>query len=250
MTKQGSESVRHRSPAYPAVGLRNAIERLRNLYTKDGKAGAPAQLAAIHIGFGKAHGQALAVLAALKKFGLISETGGRFAPTQRGLEIINLPANDPRRQKALQEALLEPAIYRELIEQHRETGWPADDVLASELVTYKQFNPKAVNGFVQDLRDSLEFAGLSDVSALESGTEEESDVTEASVYGSQEKAAKLMLGQPSAHSTSSKLMEISLPVGTEGGEIVFATVRFSAGIKRNLVASLRALLEAMEKTLP
>jgi hypothetical protein len=46
-------------------------------------------------------------------------------------------------------------------------------------------------------------------------------------------------------------MEISLPVGTsDEGEIVFDTVRFDAVIKRNLVASLRGLLEAMEKTLP
>ena len=177
MAKQAIEQAehkrRHRSPNYPAVGLRDAVERLRNLYAKDGKAGAPAHLAAVHIGFSKPHGQAMSVLAALKRFGLLAESGGRFAPTQRGLEILNLPAGDQRRQKALQEAAVEPSIYRELIEQHRESGWPADDVLASELVTYRSFNPKAVERFVTDLRDTLEFSGLSDPSALEATAEVE-----------------------------------------------------------------------------
>ena len=234
--------VRHRSPAYPAVGLREAIERLRNLYTKDGKAGAPAQIAAVHIGFGKAHGQALAVLAALKKFGLLVESGGRFVPSQRGLEILNLTVEDPRRQKALQEAVMEPAIYRELIEQHRETGWPANEVLASEMVTYRQFNPKAVNGFVADLMDSLEFAGLSDSAALES--EQENKMPEA--LQAEEKMSRTQTKMPSLVKSS----EISLPVGTEDGEVVFAHVRFDGGIKKSLVATLRSLLEAMEKSLP
>jgi len=37
-----------------------------------------------------------------------------------------------------------------LIEQHRQTGFPTDDVLKSELVTYKAFNPNSVAGFVKD----------------------------------------------------------------------------------------------------
>lgn len=44
--------------------------------------------------------------------------------------------------------------------------------------------------------------------------------------------------------------EISLPVGmSEDGEVVFAHLRFDGGIKKSLLANLRALLEAMEKPL-
>lgn len=248
---EDSSSKRHRSPNYPAVGLREAVERLRNLYAKDGKAGAPAQLAAVHIGFGKAHGQAMSVLAALKKFGLIVESSGRFVPTQRGLEIVNLPNDDARRQKAIQEAVLEPSIYRELIEKHRESGWPADDVLASELVTYKNFNPKSANGFVVDLKDSLDFSGLSQEVALESDQEVDSEMIEEAQ--TQPNRIVNLSGSSAGKSTViGKASEtISLPVGiSESGEIVFAHVRFDSGIKRNLVASLRGLLEVMEKTLP
>jgi hypothetical protein len=172
-TSGEEKKPRHRSPNYPAVGLREACDRAAKFYRMDGKAGAPPQLAAVHIGFSKPHGQAMSVLAALKKFGLVTESNGRIILTQRGLEIVNLPSEDPRRAQALREAVLSPPIYQELIDQHKDTGWPSDDVVERELVTYRNFNPNAVKDFVADLRDSLEFAGLSSLIALESGEEDE-----------------------------------------------------------------------------
>ncbi len=159
---------RHRSPNYPAVSLKEAVDRVTQLWVADGKAGAPTAIAAKHIGFGSAHGQALSVLAALKRFGLVAETNGRIVPTQRAMEIINLPADDPRRAQALKDAALTPTIYRELIEGYRETGLPADETLAAELTTYKAFNPNAVDGFVRDFKETLDFAGLNEEDALDS----------------------------------------------------------------------------------
>jgi hypothetical protein len=145
---------RQRSPNYPAVGLREAVERVRKLIQVDGKAGAPPQIAAKHIGYSSAHGQAMSVIAALKKFGLVVDSGGRLAPTQAALEIVNLPDSDPRRQKALREAALSPALYQELVTQHEKTGLPAPDVLEAELRTYRGFNPKAVEGLIKDFLDT------------------------------------------------------------------------------------------------
>jgi len=159
---------RTRSPNYPAVDLAKAIERVEKFFKADGKAGAVADIAAKHLGFTTAHGTAMSVLAALKKFGLVAEVNERIVPTQRAIEIVNLAADDPRRIQAIRDAALSPSIYRELFDAHRTTGLPSNDALERELVTYRQFNPKAVVGFVADFKASLEFAGLSDFSALES----------------------------------------------------------------------------------
>jgi len=159
---------RQRSPNYPAVGLREAVDRVKRLYEADGKAGAPAEIAAKHIGYSSAHGQAMSVLAALKKFGLVSEGNGRLMPSQRAIEIINLPEVDPRRATALREAALNPAAYLEIVESHKETGLPGNDVLEADLITYKNFNPKAVAGFVRDFRDTLEYAGIDVKDVLDS----------------------------------------------------------------------------------
>jgi hypothetical protein len=169
---ENGKRERQRSPNYPAVGLREAVERVKRLILADGKAGAPPELVAKHIGYSSAHGQAMTVVAALKKFGLVTESGGRLVPTQGALEIANLPESDPRRERAIREAALSPSLYLELVTEHSESGLPAPDVLEAELTTYKGFNPKAVSGFVADFLDTLDFAGIKVGVEVESSTGE------------------------------------------------------------------------------
>jgi len=168
--------------SFPAVGLKEAVERVRKLYEADGKAGAPAPIAAKHIGFGSAHGQAMSTLAALRRFGLVGEVNGRIVPTQRAMEILNFPADDPRRRAALQRAALMPVIYRELVANYAQTGLPSDEVLEAELTTCRGFNPKSVSGFVKDFRQTLDFAAVNVAQTLESehGAGDANDMPEAS----------------------------------------------------------------------
>ena len=173
VAKQPEKKARQRSPNYPTVGLQDALERVRRLFNEDGRANVAVEVAAKHIGYATAHGQAYSVLSALKKFGLLEENKGRVALSRRAIELLNLPVNDPRRIQALKDAALSPPIYRELVEQHAQTGLPGDEALEAELVTYKNFNPKAVAGFVRDFRATLEFAGLSDLTVL--GSENKAD---------------------------------------------------------------------------
>lgn len=170
---KAEKKARQRSPNYPTVGLPEALDRVRKLFDADGRAGVPTEVAARHIGYATAHGQAYSVLSALKKFGLLDEEKGRVSLSQRAIELLNLPSTDPRRSQALKDAALSPPIYRELVQQHARTGLPGNDALEAELVTYKHFNPKVVAGFVRDFRATLEFAGLSDFSVLASEAEAE-----------------------------------------------------------------------------
>jgi hypothetical protein len=173
------EKKRHRSPNYPALGLREAVERTKKLYLADGKAGVPNDKAAQHIGFSSANGSAFSALSALKKFGLIESSSGRTVPTQRAIEIAVLPESDPRRLQALRDAALSPSIYKELIRKYCQTGPPPNDLIERELVTYNGFNPKAVEGFVKNFLDSLDFAGLTELSVLASVAMRDSDPVRA-----------------------------------------------------------------------
>ena len=157
---------RLRSPNYPTVGLREAVDRAKRFVTANGKAGAIPAIAARHIGFATAHGQAYSVLSALKKFGLLEEKDGRVTPTQRAMEIVSLPESDPRRLKAIRDAAVAPTIYAELLEHYGDTNLPHDETLAGELVAYKGFNPNGVKEFLKAFRETIEFAGLSDLTVL------------------------------------------------------------------------------------
>jgi len=157
---------RQRSPNYPTVGLREAVERTKRFVTANGKAAAMPAIAAKLLGFATAHGQAYSALSALKKFGLLEEKDGRVIPTQRAMEIVSLPETDPRRLKAIRDAAISPNIYTELLDHYRDTNIPSDETLAGELVAYKGFNPNGVKEFLKAFRETIEFAGLSDLTVL------------------------------------------------------------------------------------
>lgn len=249
------KAKRHRSPSYPTIGLRESVDRIGKFYKIDGKAGAPPEIAVKHMGYSTAHGQAMSAMSALKKFGLLAESNGRVVPTQRALEILNLNDGDQRRIQALKDAALAPPIYRQMISDNP-NGLPGDEALESELVTYKNFNPNAVRGFVKDFRESLDFAGVSDIAVLGLDLEE----TEPEMPVAEEPQifkGKTSHGEPrtpiGAEAVSVRQPinpeEISTPVGKEEDRVVFAHVRFDAGIRKEFVASLKKYLDYLETTL-
>jgi hypothetical protein len=158
---------RLRSPNYPAVSLPEAVARVGALIEKDGKAGAPPDAAAKHIGFSGAHGTARTVLSALKKFGLTTEQRGRVVPTQLAIDIVNFPSDSPRSKAAKQTAVLGPLIYKQLVDRYEDAGnMPSPESLRPELIADMGFNPKAVDAFIKDFYVSLEYAGLLDGNKL------------------------------------------------------------------------------------
>jgi hypothetical protein len=159
---------RHRSPAYPALGLRDAIIRLRRVWDADKRAGSPVDAALRHMGFNSRNGASLKVLSAMKKFGLMEENSGRVILTQRAVEIVSFPPESERHVAALREAALFPGIYRTLAEQAvRRGSIPSDITLRAELQADMEFNPNAVEDFIKDFRDTLEYVSLADIDALQ-----------------------------------------------------------------------------------
>src|SRR5208282_4275953 len=168
---QPAKKHRVRSPAYPAESLQGAVARVKRLYDADHESGSTVESAALHMGFNKAHGDALSVLAGLKKFGLIEMRGDRVVVTKRTVSIL-LFADQERGKNALREAVLLPQIYRELFNRFKGNKLPSDQTLRSELIADKGFNPKAVDGFLKDFRVSLAYAGISPEEQLDSSVEE------------------------------------------------------------------------------
>ena len=237
------KKARQRSPNYPALGLKAAVEKVRMLYEADKRAGAPVDAALKHMGFGSKHGQALAVLSAVKKFGLVEESSGRIVPTQRAVDLLNFPDQDARKIKAIRDAALSPEIYRELYEQYKSTGIPSEETLKAELIADKNFNPNAVEGFIRDFKETLVFAGIMDPVGLSLSAEDASEMND-----SVQTAVQTVGSTPKPMPQGMK--EISLPVGvTEEGQAIFAHVRFDAPLKKGMLLSLKQLLDALEKTL-
>jgi hypothetical protein len=249
---------RHRSPNYPAIGLRAAAGKITAMYKEDGLAPSPKLAALKHMGFEKAHGEAMRVLSAIKSFGLAEDANERIRLTQRGINIVARPEDDPQRMQALQDALTGPEIYRELLREYQTSGLPSETSLKSELIADKKFNPNSVDGFIRDFKDSLEFSRISDLNVLELSveTQEEDDQMNATdeiqaVRPPQPQRTVVAPSNPVSRQQIPPVLagEIATPVGKDGDTVVFANVRFSAGLRKEYVASLKKYLEYLETTL-
>lgn len=202
---QKDKKPRHRSPNYPAIGLRSAVDRITAIYEANSLAPCLRDAAFRHIGFERAHGEAARVLSALKSFGLIEEADGRVKLAQRGIDIVARDDADQLRVRALWDAATSPEIYRELLSQYKNSGLPSDTALRSELIAVKRFNPNAVGDFIREFRDTLEFAGLSDIRLIDWSLEHEEVTPEPE--NRPQKGAPLHLPPPPDRTSEKTLAE-------------------------------------------
>jgi hypothetical protein len=238
---------RVRSPAYPAESLEAAVGRVKKLYEADNESGSTVESAAVHMGFNKAHGEALSVLAGLKKFGLVELRGDRVVVTKRAVSILFF-ADQERGQNARREAVMLPQLYRELFNRFKGKKLPSDQTLRSELIADKGFNPKAVDGFLKDFRASLVYAGISTEKPLDSSGEEleESEIHDE---GEQLKADEEIHEKPEppigqAKTPKSKVFNVALdPITNESPQFaqVLIPVPLSDDQKKRLISFLQNL---------
>jgi hypothetical protein len=238
---------RVRSPAYPAESLPAAVGRVKKIYDQDHESGSTVESAALHMGFNKAHGEALSVLAGLKKFGLIETRGDRVVVTKRAVSIL-LFADQERGKNALREAVLLPQAYRELFNRFKGSKLPSDQTLRSELIADKGFNPKAVDGFIKDFRASLAYASISTEEQLNSSAEEpersELHDEEPQLKAEDEIQEKPEIPANPAKAIKSKVFNVALdPITNDAPQFaqVLIPVPLSDGQKKRLIDFLQNL---------
>jgi hypothetical protein len=246
--QSNEKKARHRSPNYPAESLEAALKRTRKLYDADHEAGSTVQSAALHMGFKKAHGEAMSVLAGLKKFGLVEMKGDRAIVTKRAVNILLFP-NQDRGTKSLQEAVLLPHIYRELFNRFRGTGLPSDQTLRAELIADYGFNPNSVDAFLKDFRASLKFAGISPETVLSSP---EQKIEEPHLEASEDETLKpedqdidrQQQPPPFAAAPKSKVFNVALdPLASDNPQ--FAQVLIPVPLRDEQKKRLRDFIESL-----
>jgi hypothetical protein len=226
--------TKKRSPNYPSLTLFEAIDKVRKVYNSEHTHPANKDVVAKDLGYGTLNGASLTAIGALKRYGLLEDAGDGLRVTANAVTLLEVEDDQPSYKLAARTAAFAPTFFSELRNEYGDK-LPSDGNLRHQLIK-KGFLPRAADEVIRIYRDNLE---------LVDDAQEEYDEVEMVTLPPAAENPKTM------RQIEQKDMEISLPVGTaDNGEIVFATVRFSAGIKRNLVASLRVLLEAMEKTLP
>lgn len=154
--------LKSRSPAYPAINLETAIQRARQLYDKEKRHPTPVLTVVRHWGYTTLNGAALGAIAALKKYGLIDDEGAsedRRANLSRLADDILMNPDPAKRAKAIQEAALRPALYREIWDKYH-LDLPSDQSLLWELTRDRGFTDRGGAEFIRSYKATIAFAKL------------------------------------------------------------------------------------------
>jgi hypothetical protein len=158
------KKLRTRSPAYPYIDLRAALEKAAVLWKVEGRHPAVVNVVMQHWGYKEESSTGYSCVAALKKFGLVDHEGMGETRQIRlsGLALAILLDDDPNsadRQEALKTAALAPRIHAELWEKYG-PDLPSDQSLKRYLVLEKNFNEAAVDELLEEYKLTMSFAGL------------------------------------------------------------------------------------------
>ena len=153
-----------RSPAYPAISVKDAIEKAHALHEAQGKYAAPMPLAFEAWGYSPKSSGGRDVRAALKYFGLITLEGdgesAKVKLTDEALRILLDEREDQTEKKALiRRVALKPSVHGKLMEQFPE-GIKSDAAAEHFLVFDLGFNKSAAAAVVTEFKETAAYAGL------------------------------------------------------------------------------------------
>ncbi len=143
-----------RSPSYPAISLKEALDKISEVYERDYQNPIPKAVAAAHMGYGGLNGKSLGVLAALGKYGLLEGRGNESHVTDLAVKIIAHPPGTPERAQAIKEAAEKPELFNEL-DSRFQGGKASDQAIRSYLLTQK-FIPAGADAVIRSYRETKE----------------------------------------------------------------------------------------------
>ena len=156
---------RKRSPRYPAFSLKDAVGKVRTLLEAERGAAVPVPVALGHWDLSPTSSTGKRCLATLLAFGLLDEEGTgadkRVRISVSGRILARHPdQSSAEYRKALQEAALRPSIHKRVWDRYKDQGFPSSDTLAWDLETDWAFHPGSVNGFIAEIKETFDFAGV------------------------------------------------------------------------------------------
>lgn len=144
--------ARVRSPEYPAIGLKEAIDRVKMVYEKDYQNRLPKAVIAEHMGYKGISGASLPILSSLAKYGLLEGRGDETRVSDLAVALIAHAPGTLERMQALHAASSMPELFAEL-DAKFQNGKASDQAIRSFLLTSK-FIPGAADAAIRAYRDT------------------------------------------------------------------------------------------------
>jgi hypothetical protein len=161
-----------RSPKFPSMSLGEAVTEIAKVYEAEDRNKMSRSVLAAHLGYSSLSGASASKIGALRHFGLVDGSGDSLTVSTLAITLVLKDPNDPEYRSALAEAVRNPTLYRELLDEY--SSKPSLANLEFNLIQ-RGFLKKSATGAAQDFLDSCDFANCWDekfveTSSLESNT--------------------------------------------------------------------------------
>ncbi|KKU03987.1 MAG: hypothetical protein UX88_C0011G0013 [Candidatus Woesebacteria bacterium GW2011_GWC2_47_16] len=156
-----------RSPAYPSIELKSAIDLSARLFDLFSEYGFSREVATEKLGVGK-NSTNFRKIAALVQYGLLVREGNNYKITPLAKDIA-LSTDESTRLKLLDRSVRHPKIFSELILENAGKALPVSLDIRLRQLDYSKEGAKTLAGL---FRHSLEFAGLLKNGIVVKSTEE------------------------------------------------------------------------------
>jgi hypothetical protein len=148
-----------RSPSFPFIGLREALDRARTFYEAEQRNAARPETAAAHWGYSAKSSGGKQTIAALRAFGLL-DGDSLVKLSGRALRILlDEREGSEERLRLVQQAALMPPVHARLWERYG-AELPSAQTLRLSLILDEGFNENSVDDFLTEYRETLEYARL------------------------------------------------------------------------------------------
>ena len=165
-----------RSKSHPGLNLQEALNQVKRLYDAEGEAFVHlTKVAFTYWGFKEKSSGGRRTVAALAGFGLLLKQGSRedqqvaVSPLTVAIFRDERPNSDDR-QKAIQQAALQPELYGELWEVCGKR-MPTEVRIRDFCLREHKFNPTGIEDFIANFTSTVQFANLAQGPTLEAESE-------------------------------------------------------------------------------
>jgi hypothetical protein len=207
-----------RSPAYPGIDLRRAIELARLVYKAERQHPVASETVAHHWKLKQLSSQFLTSISAVKKFGLLEALPQR-GPHSGQVKISDLARDiivDERegsqeREAAIKTAAMKPEIHADLWRKY--TGeLPSDANLRFHLIRDLKFTEQGAGDFINQFRRTIAFAGLGPSDGISAPVDDRLEEEQEAQPNRMSDLMDRMEGFPQRPAKTGQLREVPIPI--------------------------------------
>lgn len=242
---RGAAVKRDRSPNYPALTFMEALDCARRIWDRDKRHPVTKDVAAQHMGYTKASGATIPLVASMKRYGLLEAVGKELRITDDAHFIFVHPEDSAERTALIRKLALQPSLFGEVLQKFS-GQLPSDATLRAKLQTEWKFaSPNAADTFIRALREAVKIAESTDIALPTEDHVEEIQAARSSLAG--QPLQPTLSGGQRSHATSSTSTFGNNTRAWDLGDGVVLTVQLpSTQLSRKNVERLKRYVAALE----